>query len=165
MNILEVLTNLNGNIVMEIGVVIILATLLSFVVRLFKQPLIPAYVIAGLILGPIGLGLIKDPEAIRTLSELGIAFLLFVVGLEINLKKLKYVGPAAILGGLLQILLIYIMGFYAAIKLGFPHFEAIILGLVLTFSSTMIVVKLLSDTEQIDTLHGRIVLGILLVIR
>jgi len=163
MNLLEILSNLNGNIVMEIGIVIILATLLSFIVKLFKQPLIPAYVIAGLILGPIGLGLIKDPEAIRTLSELGIAFLLFVVGLEVNLKKLKYVGPAAILGGLLQILTVYFIGFYVAIKLGFLPFEAIILGLVMTFSSTMIVVKLLSDSEQIDTLHGRIVLGILLL--
>ena len=70
---------LSGNIIMEIAVVIILATILSFFVRLFKQPLIPAYIITGLLLGPIGLGLIKDPVAVRTLSELGISFLLFIV--------------------------------------------------------------------------------------
>lgn len=136
---------------------------MSFVVRLFKQPLIPAYIITGLLLGPIGLGLIKDPVAIRTLSELGIAFLLFVVGLEINIPKLKTVGPAVIFGGLLQIAAIYLVGFYVGLSLGFSQFEAIIIGLVLTFSSTMIVVKLLSDSEQIDTLHGRIALGILLI--
>ena len=154
---------LSGNIIMEIAVVIILATILSFFVRLFKQPLIPAYIITGLLLGPIGLGLIKDPVAVRTLSELGISFLLFIVGLEINLSKLKTVGPAAILGGALQIIVVYIIGFYTALALGLGQFEAIILGLVLTFTSTMIVIKLLSDSEQIDTLHGRIVLGILLV--
>jgi Kef-type K+ transport system membrane component KefB len=159
----ELVANLSNNIVMEIAVVIILATLLSYIVRLFRQPLIPAYIIAGLILGPIGLGLIKDPVAIRTLSELGISFLLFVVGLEINLSKLKTVGSAAIFGGLIQIAVIYIAGFYLALNLGFSQFEAIIMGLVLTFSSTMIVVKLLSDSEQIDTLHGRIALGILLI--
>jgi len=89
--------------------------------------------------------------------------LLFVVGLEINIPKLKTVGPAVIFGGLLQIAAIYIVGFYVGLSLGFSQFEAIIIGLVLTFSSTMIVVKLLSDSEQIDTLHGRIALGILLI--
>ena len=163
MQLSPVIELLNGNIVMEIAVVIILATILSFFVRLFRQPLIPAYIITGLLLGPIGLGLIKDPLAVRTLSELGISFLLFVVGLEINLSKLKAVGTAAILGGALQIILVYIVGFYTALALGMGQFEAIIIGLVLTFSSTMIVVKLLSDSEQIDTLHGRIVLGILIM--
>jgi Kef-type K+ transport system membrane component KefB len=162
-NVVEVFTHVNGNIALEIGLVVILATILSFIVRLFRQPLIPAYIIAGLILGPIGLGLIKDAVAIRALSELGISFLLFVVGLEINLKKLKYVGPAAIFGGLIQIVLIYFVGFYSALHFGLAQFEAIIIGLVLAFSSTMIVIKLLSDTEQLDTLHGRIVLGILLI--
>jgi len=74
--------------------------------------------------------------------------LLFVVGLEINIPKLKTVGPAVIFGGLLQIAAIYIVGFYVGLSLGFSQFEAIIIGLVLTFSSTMIVVKLLSDSEQ-----------------
>jgi Kef-type K+ transport system membrane component KefB len=163
MDLSPTLVALNGNIIMEIALVVILATVLSFIVRLFRQPLIPAYIIAGIILGPIGLGIIKDPLAIRALSELGIAFLLFVVGMEINLSKLKTVGSAAIFGGLLQIIAVYFVTFYTALALGFGQFEATILGLVLTFSSTMIVIKLLSDSEQIDTLHGRIVLGILLI--
>ena len=163
MNLSPLIELLHGNIVMEIAVVVILATVLSFIIRLFKQPLIPAYIIAGLLLGPVGFGLIKDPLAVRTLSELGISFLLFVVGLEINLSKLKTVGSAAILGGLLQIVGVYFLGFYAALAMGIGQFEAIIVGLVLTFSSTMIVIKLLSDSEQMDTLHGRLVLGILLI--
>ncbi len=164
MGLIETLTNLaHGNVVLEIGLILIFATILAFIVRFFKQPLTPAYILAGLILGPLGLGLIKDPEAIKALSEFGIAFLLFAVGLEINIKKLKDIGLAASLGGLVQIVSMYFIGFFLSLKLGFSNFEAIILGIVLAFSSTMIVIKLLSDSEQLDTLHGRIVLGILLV--
>ena len=164
MSFVEVLAELaSGSMVTEIGIILIFATILAFVVRAFKQPLVPAYILAGLILGPLGLGVIKDPESIRALSEFGIAFLLFAVGLEINIKRLKDIGVTASLGGLLQVALVFFAGLFIAGKLGFGGFESIILGLVLAFSSTMIVVKLLSDTEQLDTLHGRIVLGILLI--
>ena len=159
MSFIETLTNLaHGNVVLEIGMILIFATILAFIVRLFKQPLTPAYILAGLILGPLGLGLIKDPEAIKELSEFGISFLFFAVGLEINVKKLKDIGLAASLGGLIQIVAMYFIGFFLSLRLGFSNFEAIILGIVLAFSSTMIVIKLLSDSEQLDTLHGRIVL-------
>jgi Kef-type K+ transport system membrane component KefB len=153
----------HGNVVLEIGMILIFATILAFVVRLFKQPLTPAYILAGLILGPLGLGVIRDPESIKALSEFGIAFLLFAVGLEINIKKLKDIGLAASLGGLIQVVVMYFVGYILSLKLGFSNFEAIILGIVIAFSSTMMVIKLLSDSEQLDTLHGRIILGILLV--
>ena len=153
----------SSSMLTEIGLILIFATLLAFIVRAFKQPLVPAYILAGLILGPLGIGIIKDPESIRVLSEFGIAFLLFAVGLEINLKKLKDIGLVASLGGLLQVAFVSLAGYAIAGSLGFKSFESIILGLVLAFSSTMVVVKLLSDSEQLDTLHGRIVLGILLI--
>ncbi|MCD4759622.1 cation:proton antiporter [archaeon] len=164
MGFANVLSELVSNsLLTEIGIILIFATILAFVVRMFKQPLVPAYILAGLILGPLGLGIIKDSESIRTLSEFGIAFLLFAVGLEIDVKKLKEIGLTASLGGLLQVAFVFFAGFYIALRLGFAQFEAIVLGFVLAFSSTMVVIKLLSDTEQLDTLHGRIVLGILLV--
>ncbi len=153
----------SSSLLTEIGIILIFATILAFIVRAFRQPLVPAYILAGLILGPLGLGVVKDPESIRVLSEFGIAFLLFAVGLEINIKRLKDIGLTATLGGLLQVVFVFFAGFYISTKLGFAHFESIVLGLVLAFSSTMIVVKLLSDREQLDTLHGRIVLGILLI--
>jgi len=164
MSFVNALSELAGNsLLTEIGIILIFATILAFVVKFFRQPLVPAYILAGLILGPLGLGIIKDSESIRILSEFGIAFLLFAVGLEIDIKKLKEIGLAASLGGLLQVAFVFFAGFFIASKLGFAQFESIILGLVLAFSSTMIVIKLLSDTEQIDTLHGRIILGILLI--
>ena len=86
------------NIFFDIGFIVIISTLLAYVARLLKQPLIPAYVIAGIILGPL-LGFITNLGVISNLSEIGIAFLLFIVGLEINIRKLKDVGLVASLGG------------------------------------------------------------------
>lgn len=151
------------SLIIQIGLILILATLIALIARLLKQPIIPAYIAVGLILGPIGFGLIQDQEIIRSISELGIAFLLFVVGLEINIKRLKYVGLVASVGGVIQVVAIYILSLLIATELGFPFFESIIIGLVMAFSSTMLVIKLLADSEKLDTLHGKIILGILLI--
>ena len=163
MNILEIVAELPATLLIDISLVIIIATIIAFITKLFRQPLIPAYILTGVLLGPIGFGLIKDATSIQAISEFGIAFLLFVVGLEINLKRLKYVGPVAMIGGILQVILTYLFAYAISIKIGFADFEAVILGLVVAFSSTMVVIKLLSDAEEMDTLHGKIVLGILLI--
>lgn len=96
---IEIINQMGGNLFFAIGIIIILATLLGYFARLIRQPLIPAYIIAGVVLGPLGLGFIKDAEAIKSLSEIGIAFLLFIVGLEIDLKKLRTVSRVSILEG------------------------------------------------------------------
>ncbi|MDD5177951.1 MAG: cation:proton antiporter [Candidatus Nanoarchaeia archaeon] len=152
-----------SNILIDLGLIIILATVLAYLAQLIKQPLIPAYILAGVILGPIGLGFVKDIELIRALSEIGIAFLLFLVGLEINIKKIKNVAGIALFGGLIQIILTFLVGFFIGQLMGFQKLTSVYIGLIITFSSTMIVVKLLSDKGHINTLHGRILLGILLV--
>ena len=152
-----------ANIFFEIGVVIVIATFMAYVARLIKQPLIPAYVIAGLLLGPV-LGLVTNKEIITTTSEIGIAFLLFIVGLEMNLKKLKNVALVSSFGGTLQVLLVFIVGAVIAFYTGlFSLVEAVYIGLILAFSSTMVVLKLLSDRRELDTLHGRITIGFLLM--
>jgi len=150
------------NIFFDIGIVIIIATAFAFVAKKLKQPLIPAYVLAGIVIGPV-LGLITNTEVITNLSEIGIAFLLFIVGLEMNLRKLKDVGMVSSVGGLVQMLSIFTFTFILAVFLGFIYQEAIYLGLIIAFSSTMVVVKLLSDKRTLDTLHGRIIIGFLLM--
>jgi len=107
--------------------------------------------------------LIKESEIIIALSEIGIAFLLFIVGLEIDLKKLKEVGLVSTIGGSIQVAVVFILGFFIARGLGFVSVESIYLGFVFAFSSTMIVIKLLSDKSELDTLHGKLILGILLM--
>ena len=150
------------NLFFDIGVVIIIATVFAYIAKSLKQPLIPAYILTGVILGPV-LGLITNTDVITTLSEIGIAFLLFIVGLEMDIRKLKHVGMVASLGGIIQIVSVFTIAFIAALLLGFIVLESVYLALVIAFSSTMVVIKLLSDKKEIDTLHGKIIVGILLL--
>ncbi len=150
------------NLLVDIGIIIVVATIGGYVAKLLRQPLIPAYILMGVLLGPI-LGLITDPGDMLLLSEIGVAFLLFIVGLELDLRKMRDVGDAASVGGLLQAAAMFGLGYLAAILLGFPPLTAVYLGLVLSFSSTMVVIKMLSDKCELETLHGRIIIGILLV--
>jgi len=151
-----------ANIFFDIGIVMIVATIFAYIAKLLKQPLIPAYILTGVILGPI-LGLITNTEIITTLSEIGIAFLLFIVGLEINIRKLKHVGLVASFGGIIQIVSVFTIAFILSLLLGFVILESVYLALIIAFSSTMVVIKLLSDKKEIDTLHGKIIIGILLL--
>jgi len=160
---LEVLQNIPQNLLFAIGLILIAAAFVAYIAKIFKQPLIPAYIIAGLIIGPIGLKLIQDVETIRSISEIGIIFLLFIVGLELDLKKLRTVGAVTIIVGILQVLLTFLAGYFVALQLGFNVINAVYAGLIIAFSSTMIVIKLLFDEDELNTLHGRIILGILFV--
>ncbi len=152
------------NIFFDIGLIIIVATVLGYIARFLRQPLVPAYIFAGALIGPLGLGLINDVEVIKTLSEIGIAFLLFVVGMELELKKLKNVGLIATFGGLINSTVLATLGFMLAYGLGvLSKTESFYIALVVAFSSTMLVIKLLSDRKELDTLHGRMIIGILLM--
>ena len=150
-------------ILFEIGIMIILAGILAFVFRLLNQPRIPAYVISGIILGPLALGIIESNEFILALSEIGVAFLLFFAGLEINLKQLKQVGKVASITGILEMVIIGLITLGIFFSFGFNNIELLYITLVVAFSSTMVVIKLLSDKDQLNTLHGRIIVGILLM--
>lgn len=150
------------NIFFDIGFIVIISTLFAYLARLLKQPLIPAYVIAGIVLGPY-LGLVANVDVVKNLSEIGIAFLLFIIGLEIDIRKLRDIGLVASLGGVIQVIAVFALAFAASSFIGFDSVESVYLGIIVALSSTMIVVKLLSDKREIDTLHSRIIIGILLV--
>ena len=150
------------NIFFEIGLVIILATIGATISKIIRQPKIPAYIIIGVIIGP-GLQLITNTELISTLSEIGIAFLLFLVGLELELKKLRSVGWVSGIGGALQTFSVFMIGYFVAQMMMYSQIQAMYLGLIVTFSSTMVAIKLLADKKELNTLHGKIVIGILLV--
>jgi Kef-type K+ transport system membrane component KefB len=150
-------------ILWDLGLIIVSATLLAHITRILKQPLIPAYVFAGILIGPLGLRLITNHDVIRSLSELGIAFLLFIVGLELDLRRLRDVGKAASSVALATGLIVFSTGTLVAVLIGFTGIEIVYIGLAITFSSTMVVIKILSDKNELETLHGRIILGILLM--
>jgi Kef-type K+ transport system membrane component KefB len=147
----------------EIGIAIASATVVAFLAKLLRQPLILAYMVAGLIIGPAFLGLVTNSATVKLMSELGIAFLLFLTGLEINFRRIKQTAHASIVAGILQVALVFAISYFASTYLGFSGQEPIYLGIALSFCSTMIAVKLLSDKGELETLHGRIIVGILMI--
>ncbi|MBI5397924.1 cation:proton antiporter, partial [Candidatus Woesearchaeota archaeon] len=150
------------DVYLEIGILIIVAMMGAYVAKLSKQPLIPAYILSGILLGQ-GFGIITSTELISTLSEIGIAFLLFMVGLELNFGHAKDIGKVSFIVGSLQVLIVGFAGYGAMLLFGFGAKEAIYLGIMATFSSTTIVMKLLSDAQQLSTLQGRLAIGVLIV--
>ncbi len=156
------MTGVTGDIFVNIGLVFIIAAIAAFVLRLFKQPQILAYVIVGVLITPV-FKIVTNTNIIESMSTIGVAFLLFIVGLEMDLKKLKNVALVSTLGGAVQISILFLTGFLGALLFGFLNMEAMYIGLLITFSSTMVVMKLLSDKKELNTLHGRIAVGMLLL--
>lgn len=154
---------MHSGLLYSIGLSIVAASALGYVARLARQPLILGYIAAGVLIGPQGFKLIENREDIALLSELGLAFLLFIVGLEIDLKKFTKSGSSSAVIGTVQVVSCSFLGVLLSQWLGYDGLTAVYIGIALSFSSTMIVVKLLSDRNELDTLPGRISLGILLV--
>ncbi len=149
------------NLLVDMAILIITATIGGYIAKLLKQPLIPTYILVGILVGPV-LKLITNAENMLLLSEIGIAFLLFIVGLELDIRKLKDVGDVATIGGTIQMALMFLIGFFGARLLHYPSAVSVYLAFVVTFSSTMVSIKLMSDKYELDSMHGRIIIGILL---
>lgn len=151
-------------LLIEIGMIIILCAFIASLSRLIKQPPLFAYVLSGLIIGPALFGFVKDIDTITSLSEIGVAFLVFLAGLEISFKKLKQVNMKKILLiGLLQIVTLLLIALPINKLIGLNVMQSVYIGIIITFSSTMIVLKILSDKNELVTLHGRILIAILLL--
>jgi Kef-type K+ transport system membrane component KefB len=150
-------------IIFEIGVILIISAIFAFIAKMLKQPLIPAYILTGLLIGPLALGLLKNMDLISAFSEIGIAFLLFVAGLEISFKKIKEANLKKIaIIGLFQVAIIFGVAVLLSGWLNLSTLQAAYIGIILAFGSTMVDIKLLADKKELVTLHGRLVLGILL---
>ncbi|MBI2125081.1 cation:proton antiporter [Candidatus Woesearchaeota archaeon] len=147
----------------EVGLVIGIAALVSIMMRFFKQPLIIGYILTGIIVGPSLLNLISTTDTITLFSHMGVALLLFVVGLGLDPKVIKEVGLVSIVTGVGQALFTTAIGFFLSLALGFSTLTSIYIGLALSFSSTILILKLLSDKNETETLYGKITIGFLLV--
>ena len=147
----------------EIGTVIMVATALAYLARLVRQPMILGYIVAGFVIGPALAGVITNTGTIKLLSELGVAFLLFVVGLEIDFNKLKTAGSRTLFVALGQVGVTAAAAYAVAGFLGYSVVSAFYVAVALTFSSTVILIKLLSDKGTLDSSQGRLILAILLL--
>ncbi|MEK9130726.1 MAG: cation:proton antiporter family protein [Patescibacteria group bacterium] len=152
-----------GELFVQIGVVIVVAAVLSFLINRLRQPLIIAYILTGVLIGPSLLGLSSQADFFSTLSDVGVAFLLFTVGLNLDWKHIKEVGWTALGVGLGQVVFTSAIGYFLARALHFDLATSLYLGLAFTFSSTIIIGKLLSDKDDLDRLYGRISVGLLIV--
>ena len=154
---------ITGYIFYEIAALLVLAATAGFVGLLLRQPLIVSFIAVGIIAGPSVLDIARSDEHIDLLAELGIAVLLFLVGLKLDLNLVRTLGPVALMTGLGQVAFTTVFGFLIGLGLGFEVITSLYIAVALTFSSTIIIVKLLSDKREIDSLHGRIALGFLIV--
>ena len=149
-------------VLLELGLVIVGSALLLAAGRRVGVPPILVYMATGLVLGP-ATGLLTVSESVELFSELGVALLLFLVGLELSLEKIRDIGRPAVVVGVVQVAVTLGAGALVATAFGFPWTEALFLGLATAFSSTVVVVKLLEAAGELTADHGRISIGVLLV--
>lgn len=147
----------------EVAGVLAVAAAVAAVGLKLRQPLIISFLFAGILVGPSAIGLVKDVHQIELLASIGISLLLFVVGLRLDIAMIRTVGPVALATGLGQVAFTSLVGFLIALAFGMQVVTAVYVAVALTFSSTIIIVKLLSDKKEIDSLHGRIAVGFLIV--
>lgn len=131
--------------------------------QFLRQPPILAYILAGIIIGPFGQVQFHDQEIIKSFGDFGITLLLFTLGLELSFRELRSIGKKTFIIGLSQMIITWILGYGTAVLLGFNHIISLYIGVALTFSSTIIIVKLLSDKKDLTSLYGKLSIGLLLM--
>ncbi len=151
------------HIFIELSVVLVVAALFAFVCRALKQPPIVGYILTGIVLGPYGFSVSNSIEILDLFSKIGVTVLLFIVGLNLSPRILTEVGKVSLFTGIGQIALTSVAGFLLLRFLGYAPVAAGYAALALTFSSTIIIIKLLSDKGDIHALYGKLAIGILLV--
>ncbi len=147
----------------EIAVVIVTAAVLAITFRFLKQPALLAYMLTGILLGPLNIFNFAHFDSLKTLGQLGITLLLFMLGLELKLKELKTIGKTAIIAGTAQMGITFFLAFLISQGIGFDLITCVYLAIALSFSSTIAIVKLLSDKKDLNSLHGKLAIGILLI--
>lgn len=151
------------DIFLGLSLIIVLGTAMALFMRLINQPLIIGHIITGILVGPAVFDLIKEPETFETFSSIGIALLLFIVGLGLNPRVISELSKVVAIVGLSGVALTTLIGGFGSLVLGLDRTEAALFGIALSFSSTIIILKLLSDRHEQMRLHGKIIIGVTLV--
>lgn len=152
------------NIFIQISVLLGITVSIAFLMRALRQPLLIAYLLAGIIAGPMFLNLLQSGgQTFDALAEFGVVLLLFVVGLSLNVHHIKNIGKVAVITGFSQIIFTTTIGFLLLLAMKFPFSSAIYLAMALTFSSTIIIVKLLAEKKDTESVYGRYTIGVMVV--
>lgn len=147
----------------QIALILVFAAVAGGIAHLLRQPTLVAYIVVGVLAGPSVFGIVSSAGEVELLAKVGIAILLFLVGLKLDVNLIKSTGVIALLTGVGQVVFTSVVGYFIIIALGFDPIPALYIAVALTFSSTIIIVKLLSDKRELDMLHGRIAVGFLIV--
>lgn len=154
---------MHDNVFIELSLVMAITAVISLIMKLIRQPLILGYILAGLLVGPTMLNVVHSTETFQAFSSIGIALLLFIIGLGMNTSELKKLGKAVFLATTASFITMTVLTYaFSSTLLGFTKTEAFITGLALFFSSTIIIVKILSDKKEQNRLHGQIAIGVIL---
>jgi Kef-type K+ transport system membrane component KefB/voltage-gated potassium channel Kch len=152
-----------GNVFLDLTVIICIAAFFSLVFRFFKQPEILAYIVTGVLIASFHFFKAGSQDVLQTMSQVGVTLLLFMVGLEIRVSELFSIGKSLFIASIGQVFLTFIAGFLISSFFKFDVLTSFYVATALTFSSTIVVVKLLSDQRELHSLHAKFSLGILLV--
>jgi Kef-type K+ transport system membrane component KefB len=147
----------------DFAIVVVVATVLAILARKTKQPTIVAYLLTGILVGPVMLGLVTEDELIEVMAELGLGFLLFLLGIEMSFERIKDILRSIVNISIGQTILQTALAFAVAYALGFREMDVIVIALATVFGATPVIVKLLNDKDELKTLPGRIDVGVLVV--
>ncbi len=147
----------------SVALILALAVAAGAIAKLLRQPVVVSFIIVGILAGPTAFNLVEGAEEIRLFAKFGIAILLFLVGLKLDFHMIRSTGKVALVAGLSQVAFTAAVGFGIAMIFGFEATTAFYIAVALTFSSTIIIIKLIGDKRELDTLYGRIAVGILIV--
>lgn len=147
----------------ELSIVFVIIALVAALMRYLRQPLVLGYILTGILVGPLALNIIKSKSAFEGFSEIGIALLLFIIGLGMNITVIKSLGKVSVLTASAILLPMALLGYGIGIAVGFDPMTAAIVALALFFSSTIIILKALSDKKEVNRLHGQIAIGVIIV--
>jgi len=147
----------------SVALILALAVAAGAIAKLLRQPVVVSFIIVGILAGPTAFNLVDGAEEIRLFAKFGIAILLFLVGLKLDFHMIRSTGKVALVAGLSQVAFTAVVGFGLAVLFGFEMITAFYIAVALTFSSTIIIIKLIGDKRELDTLYGRIAVGILIV--
>lgn len=151
------------NLFVQLAIILGASSILGYIVHKLKLPILIAYLLVGLVIATVTLFDVRSSEILHFLPEIGIAFVLFLVGMELDLREIRSLGKPILMASTLQIIISSVAGFAIAGSLGFGTVEAMYLGLGLAFSSTIVVIKLLLEKNDLTSLYGKLSIGILLL--
>ncbi|WP_338294387.1 cation:proton antiporter [Planctobacterium marinum] len=147
----------------ELTALLGITAIVAFLGNQLRQPIIVSFIAVGVLVGPSALDIVHSDDSIALLAQLGIAILLFLVGLKLDLKLIRTLGVVAVATGLGQVFFTSLIGFGLCLLLGFDPLTSLYVAVALTLSSTIIIVKMLTDKREVDALHGKIAIGFLIV--